>query len=300
MTDMLNADSQVGVALAERLRLKLDRREGHDLAGPCIACKSSDAFRLHQQSGVAQCDSCGGKWSPFQVAEHVLGDRAQAKALLVELGVFRPTSDTARSTPPDLVGAIAKQKGIPRDSLLAYGANVVSSDTIQLPAYGPNGKQCTTFRMSCKGGKGLFAKGKPAGLFFPHCDDAVRFPKAGETWCLVEGPKDAAALHGLGFLACGLNTCRLAVKFARLFAGVHVIMIPDRDRAGEEGSQHSAGVLRGVAKSTLIAALLAEFKKPAVLTFATSCVGPAARSLFAKPSKMPSLLSTIKTMVERI
>ena len=265
MTVQLNPDSQIGVLLAQRLGLKLPKREGHDLAGPCIACKSSDAFRLHQQTGVAQCYSCSAKWSPFQLAEHVLNDREQAKAVLVEMGVFRPANDaateSANATPPDPVGLIAKQKAIPRDSLVAYGAKVLSPSTIQLPAYGPDGKPCTTFRMSSTGGKGLFAKGKPAGLFFPHDGDAVRLPQAGETWHLAEGPKDAAALHGLGLLACGLNTCRLAAKFTRLFAGVHIILIPDRDNAGEEGSQHSARVLRGVADSIRIAALPAEFKE---------------------------------------
>jgi len=112
-----------------------------------------------------------------------------------------------------------------------------------------------------RGGKGKFAAGKPAGLFFPHEAGNVRLPQAGETWHVVEGPKDAAALHGLGLLACGLNTCRLAAKFARLFKGVDVVLIPDRDKAGEEGAQHSAKVLRGLARSTCTAVLPAEFKE---------------------------------------
>ena len=252
MTVMDNKDSKVGIMLAERLGLKINKHEGHDLAGPCIACKSSDAFRLHQQTGVAQCYSCGAKWSPFQVAEQVLGDRDQAKSLLVELGVFQPATDSARkisSAPPDPLTAIAKQKATPRESLVVYGAKEISPNTIQLPAYGPDGKPCTTFRMSSRGGKGLFAKGKPAGLFFPHDGENVRLPRPGEIWYLVEGAKDAAALSRLGFFVCGLNTCRLAAKFARLFLGVHVIPVPDRDSAGEKGVQHSIRVLRGVAIS---------------------------------------------------
>ena len=53
MTVQINPDSQIGLKLAQQLGLELPKREGHDLAGPCIDCKSSDAFRLHQQSGVA-------------------------------------------------------------------------------------------------------------------------------------------------------------------------------------------------------------------------------------------------------
>ena len=93
-----------GVVLAERLGLIVSKREGHDLAGPCIACQSSDAFRLHQESGVAQCYACGGSWSPFQVAVTVLRDREQAKAVIIELGLFaqlptRRASPRLRSRP---------------------------------------------------------------------------------------------------------------------------------------------------------------------------------------------------------
>lgn len=48
MSVLIGRDSQIGVALAGRLGLGEYKREGHDLAGPCVACKSSDAFRLHQ------------------------------------------------------------------------------------------------------------------------------------------------------------------------------------------------------------------------------------------------------------
>lgn len=263
MSILIDRDSQIGVALAARLGFGEYKREGHDLAGPCVACNSSDAFRLHQQTGVAHCFSCGAKWSPFQLAEHVLGDRQQAKQLMVDVGAFKPESnppvDGATAAVPDPVGLIARQKSIPRDSLIAYGAKPMAPDSIFLPAYGPEGTQCTTFRLWADGAKGMFAKGRKAGLFFPHEDSKARLPAEGEIWLLVEGPKDAAALHGLGLLACGLNTCRLAAKFARLFAGAAVVLVPDRDKAGVEGAEHSAKVLRGVAASVRIAALPAEF-----------------------------------------
>jgi len=259
-------DVEHGVTLASRLGLALDKREGHDLAGPCVACKSSDAFRVHMHSGVAQCYSCGGKWSPFQLAETVTGDREQTKALLVEIGLFKPDPEkNGNSALPDPITLIARQKGVTPDSLRAFGAKAHSPTGIHIPCYGPDGNSCTTFTLSSKSGKksskGLFAKGKPAGLFFPHADGQVRLPQPGEVWHLVEGVKDAAALHDLELLACGLNTCRLAAKFARLFSGVDVVLVPDRDHAGEEGSQFSARVLRGVAKSVRVAALPAEFKE---------------------------------------
>src|SRR5262249_11721014 len=147
----------------------------------------------------------------------------------------------------DPVVAIANKKGIAPESLRAYGARAASSNSITLPAYGPDGQRCTNFTMTIEGGKGLFAKGKPAGLFLPHAEKNVRLPRPTDVWHLAEGPKDAAALYGLGLHACGLNTCRLNPKFARLFAGADIIIVPDRDRAGEEGAQFSARVLRGFA-----------------------------------------------------
>ena len=263
MSAVTNTDRQTGTILAERLGLTITKTEGHDLAGPCIACKSSDAFRLHQDEGVAQCYSCGGKWSPFQVAETVLGNCEQAKQLFIDMGIFKPIPETGGLVEmvDDPVDVIARQKHVPVESFRAYGATKASPLTISIPAYGPDGSACTTMTLSTRGGKGTLAKGKPAGLYFPHEDAKVRLPKSGETWHVVEGPKDAAALHSMGLLVCGLNTCRMAVKFARLFEDVDIILVPDRDRAGEEGAQHSARVLRGVASSVRTAVLPAEFKE---------------------------------------
>jgi len=99
--------------LANRLGLALPKREGHDLAGPCITCESSDAFRLHMQTGVAHCYSCGGKWSPFQVAELVTGDRGQATNLLVAIGLFTPGREgNGQTAPSDPIKSIARQKGV--------------------------------------------------------------------------------------------------------------------------------------------------------------------------------------------
>ena len=178
MSTPINPDSQVGSDLAHHLGLGEYKREGHDLTGPCVACKSSDAFRLHQQTGVAHCFSCGAKWSPFQLAEHVLGDREQAKKAMIAIGAFQPSTNGAANgasaTTPDPIGLIAREKSIPRESLVAYGAKPMTTDSIFLPAYGPDGSQCTQFQLKAGRGKGLFSKGKPAGLFFPHEGGKVR------------------------------------------------------------------------------------------------------------------------------
>ena len=257
----------VGTALATRLGITIIKQEGHDLVGPCIVCRSSDAFRLHQDKGVAHCFSCNGKWSPFQLAEAVFGNREQAKSLLVELGIFQPSANgngqtaATPTSPEDPIQVIARQKGVSSESMQVYGARALTPYIARLPAYGPDGKQCTHFDLSVRGDKGKFACGKKAGLFFPHADGKVRLPQPGETWHLVEGCKDAAALHELGLLTCGLNTCRLAARSARLFQDVEIILIPDRDTAGEQGAQYSARVLYGMASSVRVAVLPAEFKE---------------------------------------
>ena len=167
-----------GELLAERLGLELEDQDGHDLAGPCIVCPSSDAFRLHEDTGVAHCYSCQGGWPPFQVAEIILHDRQQAIDLLVDIGLFeRRRNGSEPPVPMDPIASIARDKHVTPASLRAFGAQPVSATEIQLPAYGPDGEPCTIFTMSSAGGKGLFAKGRPAGLFFPHVDGNVRLPQ---------------------------------------------------------------------------------------------------------------------------
>src|SRR5262249_24267947 len=167
MTVSISLNSQIGVELASRLGLQIDRREGHDLVGPCISCQSSDAFRLHPQTGVGCCYSCHRKWSPFQVAETVLRDREGAQSLIVQIGAFQSNGSSQVATVPiDPVEAIARQKHITPESLRAFGAQASSASAIKLPAYGPDGKPCTSFLMAVQGGKGAFSNGKPAGLAF--------------------------------------------------------------------------------------------------------------------------------------
>ena len=76
-----------------------------------------------------------------------------------------------------------------------------------------------------------------------------------------EGPKDAAALHGLGFLVVAMLGTNIAVKFARVFAGCHVVIVPDRDVGGEDGAQLTAARLASVAASVRVATHPGELKE---------------------------------------
>ena len=88
LTPPTTATREPGRMLAERLGLRIIGTEGHDLKGPCPSCPSSDAWRIHAETGVAFCYSCGAKWSPYLLAETRLHSKDAAIALLVELGIF--------------------------------------------------------------------------------------------------------------------------------------------------------------------------------------------------------------------
>ena len=251
---------QVGLQLAERLGLKVLGREGHDLKCACIHCSSSDAMRVHQETGVAQCYSCGSKWSPYRLAEDVIGHEA-AVSLMVELGVFDPPNGSqgngaSPATPQvDPVEEVARLKHVSAEALKRYGAKA-KGRCVVFPMFGPDGNQCSTFTLSPDNGKGKNAKGRPAGLFAPSVTI-----EDGATVYLVEGVKDAAALSDLGYVAIGLPNNRLNEKFAGRFRGMHVVIVPDADKAGENGAVETAKVLYGVAASVKIAKLPVETKE---------------------------------------
>lgn len=156
----------------------------------------------------------------------------------------------------DLLRDVAALKRISVDSLKAYGATVADrggTPVVRLPAYNELGKAHSHFDLGTAGKlkKGLFRQGRgSAGLFFPG-----RLPQAGEDWILAEGPKDPCAYHGLGYLACGLNTDQMATKYARLFAGCNITIMPDRTVSAEAKARQTAGRLHGVAASVRIGTL---------------------------------------------
>ncbi|NQV26502.1 MAG: hypothetical protein HQ518_19270, partial [Rhodopirellula sp.] len=69
-----------------------------------------------------------------------------------------------------------------------------------------------------------------------------------------------SVLLGLGFNVAGLPTSELNAKYARLFAGCTVVIVPDLDVPGRDGAQKSAGRLAGVAASVRVARLPGELK----------------------------------------
>jgi len=251
-----------GAQLADRLGLTILGEEGHDLKGPCISCDSSDAFRIHQDKGVAQCYSCSKAWSPFDLCKTVLRDHDAAKKVMVEVGLWEP-EETYRngnaSTPdPDAVladWAARKGPGITVAAWKAYGGRAANKNLV-LPMYGPDGEACSTFRITEKDPKGRNEYGKSAGLFFPG-----RRPKTSERWLMVEGAKDAAALWALGYKnTVGLPTNQMNEKFAEFFRGVELTIVPDCDKPSHEGAGTTGRRLHGIATSVAVASLPAEIE----------------------------------------
>jgi hypothetical protein len=157
---------------------------------------------------------------------------------------------------------VAREKRCPREGLIAYGAQpqggavVFPMFTVDSDSEGGAGiRECSTFTLSPQG-KGLNEAGKPAGIFLPIADG--RIPKPGEQWVIVEGVKDAAALWGLGVSAAGLPTAAMNARFAPIFAGCDVVVIPDTDQAGIDGARKTAAALQNVARLVRVAQLPAE------------------------------------------
>jgi len=236
---------------------------------PCFKCGGKDRFRFTNKDGDGSiiCSQCGAsigdgigaiQWATGDTFPNVVKRLADHLGLQSDNGKHRGNGQT------DPLVLLARKKRCPVESLRKYGAKV-NGRRVEFPVYGPGGVQCSTFtidpRSNGKAGNGLFAKGTSAGLFLPHDPDGKPIlPKPGESWYIVEGVKDAAALDGLGLLAVGLPTSKMNAKFARMFTGVDVVFIPDRDEAGVEGAEIGAARLFKTVASVRIAALPVEFK----------------------------------------
>ncbi len=215
---------------------------------PQPGCGGTDRFRMIDAStGAALCNQCFAKGGGDGIATLrwlARVDFLEACQLLAGYLGLSESESSHLSVSVDPVEQLAAIKHCSAAALREYGA-VADRDTVTFPAYSPDRQQCTLFRIwpaaTDKRAKGLFVKGKPAGLFFPLGDQGPRFPVAGEDWIVCEGVKDAAAYQSLGYLACGLNTDHLAAKFAELFRGANAVLMPDRTTDAEAKARQSAG-----------------------------------------------------------
>ena len=226
---------------------------------PCPKCGGADRFRMIDADvGALFCNACFNKSNGDGLAAimWLTGDTFPAATDRVAeyLGISR--NGNGQPVQIDPVEAVARLKNCSVDGLKIYGAESRGGKVV-LPVYDEDGNQCSTFTLDPKGGKGLLAKDKPSGLFLPE----GRLPAAGERWALVEGVKDASVLYSeFDLPTVGTNGTAINAKFAQIFAGVDLLIVPDRDTAGRDGAMKSAALLYGVAASIKQAVLPLPFQ----------------------------------------
>lgn len=230
---------------------------------PCPRCGGTDRFRTFDDfadTGGTLCNQCHQKGGDgFSTLQWLL-DSSFPEVLNLTASYLAMNGTARPAQNPDLIEALCRDKNMPLDAFKQFGPTLAErgrghtrKPAVRVPTYNERGEEFSYYDLA-PGHKGWckFGKGN-AGMFFPG-----RLPKAGETWLLSEGVKDAAALVGLGFNAAGMPTNNLAEKYAPLFAGVHVILVPDLDTPGQSGTQWSGGRLAGIAATVRITRLPGE------------------------------------------
>lgn len=245
-----------------------DRFSAADIAVGWLNCRK--CFYERNGDGIAGLQWATG-WSFPETCKR-LGDylginNAQSKRTAMR-AFLEAESATIETEPKNIVAEVAKLKRMPLDATLALGAQPGKhgkASVARFPMYGPSGEVCSYFDLGTLPGalsKGLAEKDKPQGLFW------ISRPLPGETYLLVEGVKDAAALHSVcqstpelsTWKVAGLPTSKLGEKFTPLFSGCHVIIIPDLDVTGRSAAPVSASRLHGTVASVRIATLPGEVK----------------------------------------
>ena len=234
--------------------------------GPCPMCGGKDRFRAMDdvaETGGLLCNGChngdttprcGDGLSAVQWLRNV--SFPESLAIVADALGMAPTSGPVE--PVDIIAAVCRAKRMPLEAFKQFvptaekrGRN--RADCARVPVWNENGETHSYFDLTLTG-KGYLARGKGmSGMFFPG-----RLPQPGETWHIVEGVKDAAALIGLGFDAAGLPSSFMADKYAELFRGVNVVLVPDLDEPEQLGSQKTGGNLSGIAASVRVARLPGE------------------------------------------
>ncbi len=243
---------------------KLDGK-GH----PCPKCEGRDRFNVaknFESQGNAFCRHCFNGSSTIKPGNGLNTiawlrnlTLVQAAEWIAEyLGMSKEQYiDGPRTV--DIVTATANDKGVPVEAFRKYGAVAAKRgkmDVARLPLYNERGEAHSYCDIAPRM-KALIKKGiGNGGLFLPE----GRVPHPGETWLIVEGGKDSPALYSLGYNAVGLPTCEMAEKYAQLFRGVHVVLVPDLDKGGQKGARRSGGRLSGIAASVKISRLPGDIK----------------------------------------
>lgn len=234
---------------------------------PCPICEGKTVLYPDDRDGGASqhgrlsCRNCTNGKPTGDIIDTVRvfgGHSKQGEAAKVIASYLGFTIDDGDIPKLDIIEQVAKAKRMPVDAFRMFGPEIAKrgrdkKPVARVPVYNEDGEIHSHFDLT-PSDKGFFKRGEGcSGMFFPG-----RLPKPGETWCLVEGVKDASALVGLGFDAAGLPNASMNRKYADLFRGVNVILVADLDKPGQHGSQVSGGNLFGIAASVRCARLPGE------------------------------------------
>ncbi|MCB9882222.1 MAG: AAA family ATPase [Planctomycetes bacterium] len=220
----------------------------------------------------SHCKNCG-KGTHLRDAARELHGRDRGNELLALVGLLSERGPERNSSPAcrdlgdlDPIERAARAKGVVggRPALERYGA-MIDGATCRVPMHRLTSRR--TFEVcgwvDILGKK--YTPGSKHGFHIPH-DELGRpmLPTPGETWCVVEGVKDAATLHALGYPTLGLASASLAndlkPQLHDLLRGVHVVAVPDLDHAGWQGALQRCELLQGVAASVKVVRLPGEMR----------------------------------------
>jgi hypothetical protein len=228
---------------------------------PCPLCGGKSVIwpaKDAQESGSIACRKCtDNKQTGDGIATVAKFNGLTMLEAARQVASYLGIKSESQPVKQDLIEQVCRDKRMPIEAFRLFNPTIAkrgrgNHPVVRVKTYDEHGEPSGHFDFAV-GHKGWNAKGSEAGLFFPD-----RTPQPGETWLIVEGCKDAAALIGIGYHAAGLPTNLMSVKFARLFAGCDVILVPDLDDGGQSGAQKTGGRLAGIAKSVRVARLPGE------------------------------------------
>lgn len=265
---------------------------------PCPKCGGDDRFSLvDEQDGALLCRKCFTNKNGDGVA--ALGWKldcdipAVLKLTASYLGIANghTNGNGHRKTKREFLEEVCGLKRMPVESALAYGPELAKRGklyVVRFPVVNEKGEIHSYFDLpNKKDCKGWFKKGEGnSGLFLPHVDGAPKLPQPGDAWIMCEGVKDAAAYHSLDYLACGLPSDVMAEKYARLFGGCHVCIMPDRTDDAEKKAHKTAARLHKVVASVRIGKLPIDGQQ-----------GDDARDVLALPDGVELLKQAVKSSV---
>lgn len=260
------AEGRCGEIIAALTPLPADVLTKRAADHPCPVCGGKSVVWPDTRDGGPQhhgriaCRKCTNNKPTGDIVDTVKvfgghGSQGEAAKLVADhLGL----SSVPRSKPEseDIITAVCRDKRMPIDAFKQFEPELAKRNrtpVVRVPVWNERGEKHSHFDFQ-QGQKGKYARGQGmSGLFGPG-----RMPNPGDVVLMPEGCKDAAKLVGMGYFAIGMPGSCLAEKYAPIFRGVHVILIPDLDTAGQLGAQKTGGRLKGIAASVRVARLPGE------------------------------------------